>query len=197
MSPDTSGLSLVDAWFESVSGFTTTGSTVIEDLNVMSRSLLFWRSLTQWLGGLGIVVLFVALLSYLGVGSKALFRQESSAFMGRDLKARVQEVAMRLWTLYVVLSAVCALGLWALGMPPYQALTHAFTAISTGGFSTENRSVAAFDNVFIELWLVVFMMLGSVSFLLSARAIQLRRALWLRDQELLQELDGVVAEETV
>lgn len=176
-------LSMVDAWFESVSGFTTTGSTVITNLDAFPRCTLLWRSLTQWLGGLGILVMFVALLSYLGVGSKALFRHESSALSGKDLKARVQDVAMRLWLIYLGLTVVCALGLWALGMTFYESVSHAFTAISTGGFSTENRSIAAFGHLGIELWLVVFMLLGSVSFLLYAWLLRGGWDHWRRDEE--------------
>jgi len=176
-------LFFVDAWFESVSGFTTTGSTVISDVDLFPRSLLLWRSLTQWLGGLGILVLFVALLSYLGVGSKALFRHESSAQSGRELKSRVQDVAIRLWLIYAGLSMICMLGLWALGMTPYEAVTHTFTAISTGGFSTENASVSAFGSLAIELWLVIFMILGSISFLLYAWLLQGVWSFWRRDEE--------------
>lgn len=176
-------LNFIDACFESISGFTTTGSTVINDLDRHSRTILLWRSLTQWLGGLGILVMFVALLSSLGVGSKALFRHESSAQSGKDLKARVQDVAMRLWLIYLALTIVCAAGLRILGMNLYEAVNHAFTAISTGGFSTENRSIAAFGSLGIELWLIAFMLLGSVSFLLYAWLLRGSWDHWRRDEE--------------
>lgn len=161
-------LNPVQAFFESMSGFTTTGSTVIADLNLFPKSILLWRSLTQWLGGLGILVLFVALLSSLGVGSKALFHHESSAKTGGGLQARIQDVAATLWKIYVGLSVVCCAGLVLLGMSFYEAVCHTMTAISTGGFSPQNASIAAYRNLGIELWLTLFMILGGISFMLYA-----------------------------
>ena len=178
----TPGLSVTDAFFESMSGFTTTGATVITDLDKHPRSILLWRSLTQWLGGLGILVLFVALLSYLGVGSKALFGHESSARSSQGLQARIHDVAIRLWLIYLALTIACTLGLAVMGMSWYDAVSHALTAISTGGFSPENRSVAAYDHLGIELWLTGFMLLGSVSFILYAWLLRGRWDRW-RDEE--------------
>ena len=177
------GLSAEDALFESMSGFTTTGSTVITDLDKYPRSILLWRSLTQWLGGLGILVLFVALLSYLGVGSKALFGHESSAKSSQGLQARIHDVAVKLWLIYLGLTVACAAGLAVLGMSVYDSISHAFTAISTGGFSPENRSIAAYDSVGIELWLVLFMLLGSVSFILYAWLLRGRWERWKVEEE--------------
>lgn len=162
------GMAPVPALFESMSGFTTTGATVITDLKAYPRSLLLWRSLTQWLGGVGILVLFVALLSTVGVGSKALFQHESSAKTGGGVRARIQDVAARLWLIYLGLSITCCVGLRFLGMNWYEAVCHTMTAISTGGFSTRNASIAAFDSLGIELWLTLFMVLGGVSFMLYA-----------------------------
>jgi len=175
-------LGLVDAFFESVSGFTTTGSTVIEDLDPWPRSLLFWRSLTQWLGGMGIIVLFVAVLSYLGVGSKALMRHETSAQLSDGASARVQRVAAGLWLVYLGLTLVCFLGLWILGLIVpgldlgiYDALTHTFTTISTGGFSPYNASLGHFDSLLVEIWVALFMLASSVSFMLYALIIRSAR----------------------
>lgn len=179
----TPGLPIADALFESMSGFTTTGATVIEDLDTFPRSILLWRALTQWLGGLGILVLFVALLSYLGVGSKALFRHESSANSGDGTQARIRSLATRLWQIYVALSAICCVGLMALGMKFYDALTHAFTAVSTAGFSIKNESIAAYDSVGIEVWLMLFMVLGGISFMLYASLLQRRWNRWSKDEE--------------
>lgn len=173
----------IPAFFESASGFTTTGASVIADLDQFPRSILLWRSLTQWLGGLGILVLFVALLSYLGVGSKALFRHESSAKSGGGLQARIQDVAMRLWQIYLGVTVICTVGLVALGMNWYEAVNHAFTAISTGGFSTRNTSVAAFGSIWIELWLVLFMIIGGISFMLYAWTLQGRWDRWHKEEE--------------
>jgi trk system potassium uptake protein len=171
------------AIFESVSGFTTTGASVITDLNQWPRSLLLWRAFTQWLGGLGILVLFVALLSYVGVGSKALFRHESSAKTGEGLRARIQDVAVQLWQIYVGLTVLCALGLVVLGMDLFEAVCHAFATLSTGGFGTRNESIAAFDSLAIELWIVLFMIIGSISFMLYAWLLRGKWARWKTEEE--------------
>ncbi len=157
-----------EAFFESASGFTTTGATVIADLNLCSPQILLWRSTTQWLGGMGILVLFVALLSTLGVGSKSLLQHESSAQSGFGFHTRIRQIAMRLWQIYAALTIVCILGLMILGMTPFDSVIHAFTAISTGGFSSHNESVAYFDSASIDAWLCVFMALGGMSFPLLA-----------------------------
>ncbi|MBN2508154.1 MAG: TrkH family potassium uptake protein [Verrucomicrobia bacterium] len=177
------GLNPVEAFFESMSGFTTTGSTVIVDLRQCPPSLLLWRALTQWLGGLGILVLFVALLSTLGVGSKALFHHESSAKTGGGVQARIQDVAMRLWEIYLGLSVACFAGLMALGMNVFDALCHSMTALSTGGFSTRNESIAAFGSTSIELWLTLFMLLGGWNFMLYAWLLRGRWARWVAEEE--------------
>jgi trk system potassium uptake protein len=176
-------LSLSQALFESMSGFTTTGATVIQDLNEFPRSILLWRALTQWLGGLGILVLFVALLTYLGVGSKALFRHESSAKTGEGLKARIHDVAARLWQIYLVLTVVCFGGLMLLGLNFYDALTHTFTTVATGGFSSRNESIAAFDSVAVECWIILFMVLGAISFMLYAWLLRKSWERWEREEE--------------
>ncbi len=169
-------MSLTDSLFESVSGFTATGATVIENLEQLPKSLLLWRALTQWLGGMGILVLFVALLSSFGAGSKALFRHESSAFETERLSPRIQRISLELWGIYVVLSLVCFLGLWLVGkMEIFDAVCHTFTTVATGGFSTYNDSIAHFDSLVIELWIIVFMILGALNFMLYAR---LRRGQW-------------------
>lgn len=176
-------LGLVAAFFESVSGFTTTGASVIVNVDHFPRSILLWRALSQWLGGVGILVLFVALLSYLGAGSKALFRHESSAKSGEGIQARIRDVALRLWQIYAGLTAACCLGLMALGMSFFDAICHTFAAVSTGGFSTRNESIAAYHSVGIELWLVLFMVLGGANFLLYAWLLRHRWDRWAKDEE--------------
>ncbi|WP_018969444.1 TrkH family potassium uptake protein [Rubritalea marina] len=161
---------VVDALFESISGFTTTGSTVMTDIEAWPRGLLMWRSLTQWLGGLGILVLFVALLSYLGVGTKSLFRNESSFQTGEASTARIRDTALNLWRVYLLITMICALGLKAMGLTWYNAVSHSFTAVSTGGFSPHNASIGHYSDWgngwLIELWLSLFMLMCSVSFLI-------------------------------
>ena len=164
------GLPLHAAIFESVSGFTTTGATVITDLDAWPRGILMWRCVTQWLGGLGILVLFVAVLSAVGGGAKSLFRNESSFQTGEATAARIRDTAITLWKIYLVFTVVCILGLHWLGMTWFDAVAHAFTCISTGGFSTHDESIAFFSDwetgLAIEIWLEFFMLLGSVSFLI-------------------------------
>ncbi len=161
-------LSPTAAIFESASGFTTTGATAIADLTLYPRSILLWRSTTQWLGGMGILVLFVALLSTLGVGSKALFRFESSAQIGYGFYARIRDTALRLWQIYTGLTVLCVAGLMVLGMSFYDALLHAFATVSTGGFSPRNESIAFYNNAAIDWWLTINMLLGGTSFILMA-----------------------------
>jgi len=176
-------LNWAGAFFESMSGFTTTGSTVIRNLDIFPQSIKLWRATTQWLGGMGILVLFVAVLSYLGVGSKALFRHESSARPGEGSFGRIGTMATRLWQIYCGLTIICVIGLKLLGMTLFEAITHAFAAISTGGFSPENASIGYYDNVWIELWLVVFMIIGGVSFVLLASLLSGHWGRWKSEEE--------------
>jgi trk/ktr system potassium uptake protein len=176
-------LGVIPAFFEAMSGFTTTGASVITDLDALPRGILLWRSLTQWLGGLGILVLFVALLSSLGVGSKALFHHESSAKTSGGLQARIQDVAVRLWQIYAGLSVLCCLGLMVMGMSLFEAVCHTMSAISTGGFSPRSQSVAAFHNLGVELWLSLFMILGGINFMLYAWLLRRKWDRWTKEEE--------------
>ncbi|NNC88333.1 MAG: TrkH family potassium uptake protein [Akkermansiaceae bacterium] len=164
------GLAAEAALFESVSGFTTTGSTVIVDLEEWPRAILLWRAVMQWLGGLGILVLFVAILSTIGGGAKSLFRNESSFQAGEAATARIRDTALTLLKIYVTLTLTCILGLRALGLTWFNAVAHAFPTLGTGGFSPHNESIAYYsewaNGLYIELWLEVFMLLGSISFLI-------------------------------
>ena len=160
---------LVDALFESASGFTTTGSTIISSIETLPRSLLFWRCMTQWIGGLGIVVFFVVILSSLGAGSKILFSSESSGQSIEIDYGRIQSGALMIIFLYVGLTFVGAVVLQSLGMSGYEAVCHIFTTLSTGGFSTRSGSIAAFETPFIEWTLIGFMLIGGTSFLLMIR----------------------------
>ncbi|MEZ5329005.1 MAG: TrkH family potassium uptake protein [Verrucomicrobiales bacterium] len=161
-------LGFVDGVFEAMSGFTTTGASVIADLDQIPRGILLWRALTQWLGGMGILVLFVALLSSFRMGSRAIFRHESSAQDTEGIAHQSSELALRLWKIYIVLTVVCCVGLKLLGMSLFDAVCHTFAAISTGGFGTHNNSITFFDSFPIELWLTLFMLLGSINFVLYA-----------------------------
>lgn len=186
-------LPVADALFESVSGFTTTGSTVMGsnpeaggDIESWPRGILMWRAVTQWLGGMGILVLFVALLSYLGIGSKSLFRNESSFQTGEAMTARIRDTALTLWKIYLCLTLVCAIGLKMMGLTTYNAIAHTFTVVSTAGFSPHNASVGHYmdwgNGWIIELWLTLFMMVCSISFVLWAALLR-RRWKRFRDEE--------------
>jgi trk system potassium uptake protein len=176
-------LSVAGAIFESASGFTTTGASVIRDVTAWPQGLLLWRATTQWLGGMGILVLIVAVLSMVGAGSKSLFRRESSAKFSEGFSTRVRETALRLWQIYVVFSAVCAVGLVALGMSVFDSVCHTFAAISTGGFSTRNESIMYYQSPAIEWWLIVFMALGAINFMLYAWLLAGRWNRWKQDEE--------------
>ncbi len=176
-------LSVAGAIFESASGFTTTGASVIKDVAAWPSGLLLMRATTPRLGGMGILVLIVAVLSMVGAGSKSLFRRESSAKFSEGFSSRVRETALRLWQIYVALSAVCAIGLFALGMSAFDAVCHAFTTLSTGGFSTRNGSIMSFHSAAIEWWLIVFMILGAINFMLYAWLLAGRWSRWRQDEE--------------
>ena len=134
----TDTLEPIDALFESVSGFTTTGSTVIPHTDGVPRALLLWRSITQWMGGMGIILFAVALMPLLGIGGMRLFKAEVPGPVADKLTPRIAETARRLWLVYMGLTAIEWIALMVAGMTPYQALCHALTTMSTGGFSTHD-----------------------------------------------------------
>ena len=159
------GTSLSDAFFESVSGLTTTGASVFTGFEEWPRSLLFWRALSQWIGGLGVVVFFVGLLSSLGAGAKVLFSNESSATSTDIDASSVQRGVLKIAALYLGLTAACTVTLYFCGMNVYDAVCHAFTTISTGGFSTQSLSIEAYDSALIEWVMIAYMAIGGCSFI--------------------------------
>lgn len=177
-------LSLPDALFESASGFTTTGSTVMEHIEETPRALLLWRSLTQWLGGMGIILFAVAVMPLLGVGGMQLFKAEVPGPIADKITPRVAETARRLWFIYVGFTAVEWLALVAAGMSGFESLCHSFTTMSTGGFSTRNASLAAFDSAWIEWIVIAFMCIAGMNFVLHYQLLTGRAAAALRDAEL-------------
>lgn len=168
-------LSLAEAFFESASGLTTTGASVLSDLERLPRSLHFWRAISQWIGGLGVVVFFVAVLSFLGAGAKVLYSRESSAEAADLNTSRVQEGVLRLLELYLGLSFLCTLAFRVCGLSWYESVIHMFTTLSTGGFSTRSGSIADFANPAFEWAVIAFMAIGGTSFLLM---IELLRRRW-------------------
>ena len=161
----------VSALFESVSGFTTTGATVFAEIESLPRGLLFWRSLTQWIGGMGIIVLGVAVLPFLGIGGMQLFKAEVPGPTPERLQPRITQTAKVLWYVYAGLTALEAVLLLAGGLTPFDAVTHAFTTLSTGGFSPKNASIAAFDSAYVQYVVIGFMYLAGVSFTLHYAAL--------------------------
>ena len=161
------GLSFTDAFFESASGWTTTGSTVIVGLDNLPKSILWYRQQLQWLGGMGLVVLAVAVLPMLGIGGMQLFRAETPGpVKDAKLTPRIAETAKMLWYIYLSLTVLCSLGFWAAGMSLFDAVGHAFATISTGGLSTHDASIGYFDNVWVEIVAIIFMTLGAINFAL-------------------------------
>ncbi len=173
----------VDAVFESMSGFTTTGATILGDIEALPRGLLFWRSLTHWLGGMGIVVLSLAVLPALGVGGMQLFRAEVPGPTADRLSPRIQNTAKILWGVYVGLSALEAALLLVGGMSLFDALCHTFGTMATGGFSTRNASIAAFPSPFIQTVITVFMFLAGANFALHYWLLRRRITHYARDEE--------------
>jgi trk system potassium uptake protein TrkH len=155
---------IMSAIFESVSGFTTTGATVIADVDGVSRPIHLWRCLSHWLGGMGIVVLFVAVFPQLGIGAKHLFRSEVPGPINESLKPRIRQTANRLWWIYVFLTVLCGSLFYLAGMTPFEATCHAFSTLSTGGFSTRSASIGGFNNHLIEWIAAVFMIIGGLNF---------------------------------
>jgi len=158
-------LSITDAFFESMSGLTTTGGTILTNLDSLPQSILFYRQQLQWLGGMGIVVLAVAIMPMLGVGGMQLYRAETPGPMkDNKLTPRITESAKALWYIYVGLTAICALAYFIAGMSLFDAICHAFSTIAIGGFSTHDQSIGFFDSAAIESVAMIFMLLASANF---------------------------------
>jgi len=157
--------SFVDALFESISGFTTTGATVLADIEAVPRGILLWRSFTQWIGGLGIIVLAVAILPQLSVGGMQLMKNEMPGPTFEQLKPRIKQTALSLWKTYVFFSVLLVLILVLMGMPLFDGLCHAFSTLGSGGFSTQNQSLGAYSPA-IQMVVTLFMFLAGVNFVL-------------------------------
>jgi trk system potassium uptake protein TrkH len=163
-----------DAFFESMSGFTTTGATVLSDIEALSRGILLWRAMTHWLGGLGIISLFVALMSFLGQGSQQIFLRETTGPLKEKLAPKVKETAWILWRIYTVMTVAEVLLLHLFGMDWFDAVCHAFSTVATGGFSTKNASIGYYTNPGVHWVVIIFMFLGGVNFTLFFHAFQKR-----------------------
>jgi trk system potassium uptake protein TrkH len=175
---------IIDAVFESLSGFTTTGATILTDIEALPRDLLLWRALTHWLGGMGIIVLSLAILPMLGVGGMQLFRAEVPGPTADRLRPRIQDTAKLLWGVYVGITAAEVVLLYLVGLDWFDAVCHAFATMATGGFSTRNASVGAFGSAYVDAVVTVFMFLAGVNFALHHAALAGRVRKALRNEEL-------------
>lgn len=158
-----------DAFFESVSGFTTTGASVLADVDILPRSLQLWRCFTNWIGGMGIILLGIAILPLVGIGGMPLYRAEFPGARSEKLMLRISETARSLWRIYFVMTLAAYLALRLAGMGRFDALCHSFTTVSTGGFSTRSAGIAAFDSFAAECVLIFFMLLAGINFTLHFR----------------------------
>ena len=164
--------SFVDAFFESMSGFTTTGSTILSDIEILPKSLLFWRAMTHWLGGMGIIVLTLAILPLLGIGGMQLFQAEVPGPTKDRLTPRIQDTARILWSVYLLMTAVETGLLMLGGVDFFHALTHSFGTLATGGFSNYNASVAHYESTYVQMVVVLFMFLAGANFSLHFMALK-------------------------
>ncbi len=182
---DATSPGFTDAVFESLSALTTTGATVLVGLDEMPKSILFYRQLLQWFGGMGIIVLAVAILPMLGIGGMQLYRAESPGpVKDNKLTPRITETAKALWYLYLGITIVCMLCYWAAGMSLFDAICHSFSTVAIGGFSTHDASIGHFDNAAIEMVAIVFMIIAGINFGLHFIAINRRNPLlYFQDRE--------------
>ncbi len=154
----------IDGFFETISGFTTTGATIITDVEILPHGILFWRSFTHWLGGMGIIVLFLALLPKIGAGAMNLFKAEVPGPVAEKVSPRITQTAKMLWFIYLGVSLLQTILLMLTGFNLFDALTHTFGTVATGGFSTRNLSVGAFQNPAAEIVIIIFMVIAGANF---------------------------------
>ena len=173
-----SGMSVIDSFFESMSGITTTGATVITNIDGLDKSLLMYRQLLQWMGGMGLIVLAIAVMPILGIGGGQIYKTEiPGAMSDQKLTPRITETAKALWTIYFGLTVLCALMYWIAGMNGFDAIAHSLSTVSIGGFSTHDDSIGFFNSFGIELVCIIFMVISASSFALHYGAIFRGRAL--------------------
>jgi trk system potassium uptake protein TrkH len=177
------GLGMIDALFESMSGLTTTGATVLADFGMFGRGMFFWRAMTQWLGGVGVIALFIAVLPRLGIAGRELFFAEAAGPTDEKLTPQLRDTAIALWRIYVALTAAEVLALAIAGMPLYDAVCHAFTTLAAGGFSPHPQSVAGYQSAAIDWVVIVFMFVAGANFGLQYRAVRGSRNALVQDEE--------------
>ncbi len=165
---------VTNAFFETISGFTTTGASILNDIEALPKCILFWRSMTQWLGGMGIIVMSLAILPILGIGGMQLFFAEVPGPTKDKIHPRIKETAKRLWGIYIIFTMVEAFMLFMGGMSVFDAVCHSFTTMATGGYSTKQASIAYYSSPYIQYVITVFMLLAGTNFTLSYFALHFR-----------------------
>ncbi len=175
--------SVSDAFFETMSGFTTTGSSILNNIEELSHGILFWRSITQWIGGMGIIVLFLAILPKLGIGGRELFIAEVPGPSPDKLTPSIAATARKLWGLYILFTLAETLLLWIGGMSFFDAINHSFTTMATGGYSTKQDSIAYYDSAYIQYIVILFMIIAGTNFSLSYAAFTGKPKKLLKDEE--------------
>ena len=176
-------ITFVDSFFESMSGITTTGSTIISNLDSIPKSFLIWRAILQWLGGIGIIVMAITVLPLLNVGGMQLFRMEGSDTAEKILP-KAREVTLIISTIYVVLTLACSVSYWIFGMNTFDSIAHAMTTIATGGFSTYSDSIGFFKNPKIEIVAIIFIILGSLPFIVYIKFIKGDKKIFFKDVQI-------------
>ena len=176
-------LSIVDAFFESMSGITTTGSTIITNLDNAPKSILIWRAILQWLGGIGVIVMAITVLPLLNVGGMQLFRMESSDTTEKILP-RTREVTIIISIIYLTLTFVCGVAYWLVGMNIFDSIAHSMTTIATGGFSTYSSSIGYFQNPKIEIIAIIFIVLGSIPFIAYIKFVKGDQKIFFKDVQI-------------
>lgn len=175
--------SFTDCFFETMSGFTTTGASILSDIESLPKGILFWRAMTQWLGGMGIIVLSLTILPLLGIGGMQLFVAEVPGPTPDKISPKVQETAQILWGIYLLFTIAETVLLMFGGMSFYDAITHSFTTMATGGYSTKNTSIAAFNSPYIEYIITVFMFIAGANFTLAYYAMKFNfRKIWQNEE---------------
>jgi len=172
-----------DACFESISGFTTTGASILTDIEAVPAGILLWRSQTQWLGGMGIIVLSIAILPYLGVGGMQLYKAEIPSPVVDKLKPRISDTAKALWKIYLVITAIQILFLILGHMNLFEAVCHTFATMPTGGFSPKNASIAHYGNAYFDIVITVFMLIAGINFSLHYKALKGNPTVFYKDPE--------------
>ena len=176
-------LSLVDAFFESMSGITTTGSTIITNLDDAPKSILIWRAILQWLGGIGVIVMAITILPLLNIGGMQLFRMESSDTAEKILP-KTREITLIISIIYLALTFTCGISYWAVGMNIFDSIAHSMTTIATGGFSTYSGSIGHFQNPRIEIIAIIFIVLGSIPFIAYLKFVKGDKKIFLKDAQI-------------